>query len=214
MNRAAGIDISHWKSPTDWDQIYSSGVSFVGMKATEGNSYVDPKLRLHREEFRRRPFLLGIYYHFARSGVAERQAERLMDVVGDLRPNERLALDLEVSPTIDPLQALDWTERFISTLVGSVCSDRRPILYTSKRIWRTIGDPDWGLASEVDLWAPRYNAAGAEPAMPKPWEKTSWTFWQWTDGEFPRHVTPGVGKCDANWFRGTRDELREYAAIR
>ena len=211
--RAHGIDVSHWKPIKNWTDLYSSGVTFVGMKATEGRTYVDPTLRTHRDEFRRHPFLLGIYYHFARSGDPVKQAQRLEDAVGPLRDNERLCLDLEVSPTEDPKEAVKWVDLFFTELMGGACGDRRPIIYTSKRIWRTIGDPTWDLASEVDLWAPRYNAQGVEPLPALPWAAAGWKFWQWTDGEFPLHFTPGVGKCDANYFQGTDEELAAYAKL-
>lgn len=210
--RATGIDISRWKPVKDWDAVYNSGVTFVGMKATEGRTWVDPTLKKNREEFRKRPFLLGIYYHFARSGNPQIQADRFMDAVGPLRDNERLCLDLEVSVTDRPEDTIHWLNTFYETLTGSVCSDRRPIIYTSKRIWKQIGNPTWDLASIIDLWAPRYNSR-AEPEIPPPWAKVGWTIWQWTDGTNPLHVTPGVGKCDANYFRGGVDELAAYAKL-
>lgn len=211
MERAHGIDVSHWKPVKSWQAVYDSGVRFAGIKATEGNTFRDPKFREHRGGLRTQPFSLGIFYHFARSGSPRKQAEHLMDTAGALRENERLCLDLEVSPTPNPSAAIGWLDAFFETLMDGACSDRRPILYTSKRIWRQIDDPSWDLASEIDLWAPRYNTAGVEPALPRPWAKHGWTFWQWTDGEFPEHVTPGVGKCDANWFRGDEQALKEYA---
>ena len=207
--RARGIDISHWKAVKDWDAVYDSGVSFVGVKATEGNTYLDPKLRTHRDELRRRPFKLGIFYHFARSGSAVKQAERLEDSVGSLRDNERLCLDLEVCPTQNPDQAVEWLDDFFETLLNGVCSNRRPLLYTSKRIWRQIGNPEWSFASEVDLWAPRYNPV-EEPKLPLPWVAAGWTFWQWSDSE----KIPGIdGGCDANYFRGDEAELSRYARL-
>jgi hypothetical protein len=87
------------------------------------------------------------------------------------------------------------------------------MIYTSKRIWRTIGDPDWAMASEVDLWSPRYNAQGVEPGLPKPWQDIGWKIWQWTDGAFPEHVTPGVGKCDANLFAGDDQALAAFGSL-
>lgn len=208
--RAKGIDVSHWKQAKSFGAVYDSGVTFVGVKATEGNAYVDSALRAHREALRQQPFLLAIYYHFARSGSPNAQAERLMDAVGELRDNERLCLDLEVSPTPDPAGALEWIDSFFGTLLGAACADRRPLIYTSRRIWRSFGNPQWDLASEIDLWTPRYNTA-AEPELPLPWVSAGWTIWQWTDGTNPLHETPGVGKCDANYFRGDETALAEYA---
>lgn len=213
MERAKGIDVSHWKPIKDMAAVWDSGVRFVGIKASEGPTYVDPSFRKHREEVRMTPMSLVIYYHFARTGSAGKQAERFMDATGDLRNNERLCLDLEVSPTPNPNDALAWVEDFYEELMQGACSDRRPMIYTSKRIWRTIGDPDWAMASEVDLWSPRYNAQGVEPDLPKPWQDIGWKIWQWTDGAFPEHVTPGVGKCDGNVFAGDDQALAAFGSL-
>jgi lysozyme len=210
VSRALGIDISHWKPVVDWAAVAASGVRFVGIKATEGKTYVDKQLRAHRSGFRQQPFTLGIYYHFARSGSPRVQADRLLTEVGVLQNHERLALDFEVSTTANPEDGLAWIEEFFREL-NHEYSDRRHIIYTSKRIWRTIGDPAWPGAANVDLWCPRYNASGVEPALPKPW--SAWTIWQFTDGDFPQHVTPGVGRCDANWFCGDDTMLIDYAKL-
>ena len=192
MTRAKGIDISHWKVVNDWQKVYESGVRFVGIKATEGLTYLDPDLRKNREAVRRQPFLLTIYYHFARPGSARKQAERLVDAIGALRDNERLCLDLEgAGPTPeDPRRAIDWINEFYDSLHAGV-HDRRPLMYTSNRIWGTIGDPEWSLASGVDLWVPRYSRK--EPVLPKPWRKlqvgqeieVTWSG-QWVMGKISR----------------------------
>lgn len=208
MSRAQGIDVSHWKPVVDWAAVAGSAVRFVGIKATEGNTVQDDKLQAHREGFRAYPFVLGIYYHFCRTGRPEAQAERLVASVGPLQDNERLCLDFEVVP--EGADGLAWITAFMDVL-KSANPDRRPLLYTSKRIWRMIGDPDWARAGEVDLWLPRYNASGTEPDLPKPW--SSWTIWQFSDGDFPQHVTPGVGRCDANLFCGDEVALAKYAKL-
>lgn len=266
--RAKGVDVSVWKPVKDWDALHASGVSFVGMKATEGNTVNDGTLGAHQKGFRQSQLLLGIYYHFARPGSPSAQAERFVRTVGTTQPNERLALDLEEGgPTEGGHGGVEWLTEFfqtVKTLVG-----RFPLLYTSRRIWRMMGDPDFALAPEVDLWLPRWNVE-REPALPKPWAEIpkkvkawahgdfvdadvvkldaangtitlkygnnvvtrplgeenitwrraipGWAFWQWTDGggqhgDGPDHVTPGIGRCDANYFRGDETALRAYIKV-
>lgn len=210
--RARGVDVSKWKPVTDWNALKASGITFVGLKATEGNTVVDSTFRGARDAFRATGLTLGIFYHFARSGRADHQAERLMDLAGPLKDNERLALDFEVMTTENPEDGLAWIDLFMATL-GKSYPDRRHLVYTSKRVWRMIGDPAWSRGNEVDLWSPRYNAQGVEPALPTPWAQAGWTFWQWSDGDFPVNVTPGIGKCDSNYFRGTDADLATYAKL-
>jgi lysozyme len=218
-NRAKGIDVSHWRPVKDWKAVKDSGVSFVGMKATEGNTLVDSTLVAHRDAFRKNDFILGVYFHFARSGDPVAQAKRFISAIGPLMPNERLALDLEVMIMLKASDTLSWIESFMET-IATAYPDRRPIMYTSERIWRSIGYPDWPTATAglnqcppgVDLWAPKYNLT-MEPLPPKPWATVGWKFWQWTDGNDPESLTPGIGKCDANYFNGDEDALKAYAQL-
>ena len=144
------------------------------MKATEGNSITDPKLTVMRDGFRTNDFLLGMYFHFARSGDPKKQASHLLSTVGPLKPNERFALDFEVILTSKPEDELPWVQSFI-TVLKEAYPDRDPILYTSSRIWRMIGDPNW-LIGNTDLWIPRYDAAMQEPVLPPPWTTAGWNF--------------------------------------
>jgi lysozyme len=208
--RAQGIDVNHYRPCSDFGAVFGAGMTFVGIKATEGISVVDSFLGAHRAGARAQPFHLVTYYHYARPGDADAQAERLMDRVGVLRDNERLALDVEG----DAAPNIHWIEAFIAK-VASAYPDRRPIVYTSARIWDQIGKPAWprATAGGVDLWAPRYNHAGNEPALPSTFSSPVWPAWTfWQDSEaFP---CPGVsGPCDHSVFRGTADELRAYAAL-
>ncbi len=162
--RATGIDVSHHQPTVDWPTVFASGVSFVGMKATEGTTYVDAKLKANRENFRAHPFVLGLYYHFARPGSAKQQAEHLFHAVGPLAPNERFVLDLEEGgPLMNAQQTLAWIEEFLTAL-----QQPRAILYTSARIWKMFGNPEWEAHKFVDLWLPRYSTV-YQPEIPRPW---------------------------------------------
>jgi len=187
--------------------VIDAGVKFVGVKATEGVTFTDPRLLFHRAGLRTQPLNLVVYYHYGTSGDPRRQADHIMDTIGPLRDNERLVLDLEGEDVSDlpaaPDAILAWLDGFYTELLASACSDRRPFIYTSKRIWDMFGNPAWDLASEVDLWTPRYGPH--EPELPAPW--TAWTIWQFSQ----TYTINGVsGPCDANWFAGDESALREY----
>ncbi len=208
-DRAKGIDVNRYYPINDFQAVYDADISFVGVKATEGNTSTDKQLVHHRDGLRKLPFDLVIYYHFARSGDPVYQAARLLSAVGPLRPNERVCLDLEVLPD-EPTSVLRWVDAFYARINRSY-PDMRQFIYTSKRIWDSFGGLSWPRASGgIDLWAPRYNANGNEPALPLPWAK--WYIWQWTDGgeHGPVHTTPGVGACDANVWNGDRDAVRAW----
>jgi lysozyme len=214
-NPALGPDVSHWRPVTSWSSLIAAPQKpcFIGIKATQGMNFVDTKLKDHRDGFRSSPMVFATYYHFARSGSAKDQAHRFMDAVGPLQPNERLTLDLEVAPTSSPAATIEWVTEFYGELMGYACSDRRQMMYTSDRVWKEIcGNLPWELASEVDGWFKRYSDAMLEPTIPLPWVQDGYTFWQWTDGgeSGPKFELPGIGVCDANYFKGTADDLAEW----
>jgi lysozyme len=206
--RATGIDVSSYQAHVNWPTVYASGVRFVGIKASEGRTHIDTQFETHRAGFRGCPFTLGVFYHFARPGDPKEQAALFLKTVGPLLDNERLALDFELALTLVPADSLAWIDTFFGEL-RKAYSDRRHLIYTSKRIWKSIGDPDWSGARNVDLWAPRYNSIGHEPEVPRPWSE--WHIWQWTDGGLQE--TPGVGRCDANVFCGDNEALTAYAKL-
>jgi lysozyme len=213
--RAAGIDVSHHHPVTDWDALLATDVSFIGIKATQGAHFVDPWLARHKQEARARAdrLALVVYYHYPEPGDPVAQAQRLLYLLADvdegpLHPNERVALDVEErrhpDGTVDPPPDVVWIDAFYRALP----QDRRHLIYTSDRVWQTIGSPAWARAADVDLWAPRYKSGLEEPVVPAPW--SSWTFWQWSEAA----AIPGVdGPCDADYFRGDAAELRAYAAL-
>lgn len=203
MDRARGIDVNHFHPITDANAVIDSGISYVGIKATQGAVFTDPTLYANRAAVRSQPFALVFYYHFASNGDPVAQAERFMDTVGVLRSNERLCLDLEDAKTGKPTVDLAWAAKFFATLL----TDRRHMLYTSQRIWVQLGNPTtWGPAASLDLMVPRYGPD--EPRVPAPWP--AWAFWQNSEDA----IVPGVnGPCDASFFAGDVDALKAYAAL-
>ncbi len=209
-DRAKGIDVNAWHPIKDYQALAGSNISFVGVKATEGNILTDKAFLAHRDGLRALPLDLVVFYHFCRSGRPETQAVRLLDAVGPLRPNERLCLDLEVLPD-DPGSVLAWVDAFYGR-IRRACPGQRQLIYTSKRIWSMFGNPSWAGAADIDLWAPRYNASGHEPELPAPWSERGWHIWQFSDGDVVSYSAPGVGPCDANVWNGDRDALRAWVA--
>lgn len=198
--RAKGCDVSHWHPVFDWMKL-AAAASFVGIKATDGEHFVDPTFGKHQRGFLGSPMKMAIYFHFAASGDPVVQARHFANVVGHLEPRERLCLDLERDIT-----DLAWVDAFFRELMGNACAGSRPLIYTSERIWETLaGSATWWLASEVDLWLPRYSEN--EPKIPPPWSR--WAFWQYSE----RGSMPGVdGQCDLNVFAGDDAALAAYVS--
>jgi lysozyme len=220
-NYARGIDVNHYHRPKDWEQVWSSGISFVGLKASQGSGYVDPsfidaRAAVLAPSSGARASLL---YHFADGNPdVDKQISHYLDVVGELGPWEIPVLDLErgaggLLPFIgvdgSPASALfdragEWCQA-IHMETGV-----KPIVYT-RRVWLENGNPSPTWARSLGVWVARYRPVALGPGeLPAPWAPDGWDFWQWTDGTTPPLVTPGAGAVDANVFNGTVDELRAF----
>src|SRR5207249_8313301 len=47
-NAIDGIDVSHWQNTIDWAKVAGAGYRFAFHKATEGQTYEDPKYATNR----------------------------------------------------------------------------------------------------------------------------------------------------------------------
>jgi GH25 family lysozyme M1 (1,4-beta-N-acetylmuramidase) len=206
-----GPDVSHYHPVKDWEAFNRSGATFFAAKATEGEHAVDQKFEYHREGYRTycSSFTVCVWYHFFRMDRDPvNQAEHLVESVGDLGTAETLCCDFEggsydkIAPSLVRANGLKFLDSFYRRLLslGLLYADR-PLLYTSYRHWEAIGNPTWDLASDVDLWVPRYNAVPQPPdKLPKPW--IDWKVLQYTDGDAGVHKNvDGVGLCDCNVFK-------------
>lgn len=207
--RAVGPDVSHLHPVSDWARLLDTGASLVGIKVSQGASFVDPWLARHLQGARDADGRLAavLLYHFLERDVDPvRQAERFAGLVGSPGPREILCVDVEErhapGGVVVPPPDLPMVEAFVAALPAG-----RKVAYTSDRVWRLIGSPGWPRANlgGIGLWAPRYDNSTAEPPVPGPWGR--WDFWQYSEAE----AFPGVdGPCDGNYFRGTEAELHAW----
>ncbi|HEV3059727.1 MAG TPA: glycoside hydrolase family 25 protein [Vicinamibacterales bacterium] len=205
---AQGFDVSHYQQSVDWQRAYDSGMRLVGIKSTQGNTFVDPKFSDHRAGSRTVPFILRFFYHFAVPGIdPAAQADHMLDVCGSLLQSENLCLDFEArdKDTQRPTLDVNFATAFFSRLLGNASQIKKPFLYVSTEYWGELGNPLWPLASDVDLILKRY--APTPGAPPAPW--STHTIWQ----KSQTGTVPGiVGKVDLDEFNGDEDALTAYVA--
>ena len=51
--RIEGIDVSHWEGDINFREVARAGIRFVYIKASEGDSYIDPDFERNYTEARR-----------------------------------------------------------------------------------------------------------------------------------------------------------------
>ncbi|MFC9651795.1 glycoside hydrolase family 25 protein [Streptomyces sp. NPDC059892] len=178
-----GIDVSSHQSSS-----YSTAdLDFVFVKATEGTSYVNPKMTAQAGRARDAGLVVG-FYHFLRPG--------------DMKAQARYFVEKCASVEYDPLFA-DWEDdgvscaekdAFISEVKRLRGSNHRVGLYCGQYYWlhrdttSNVGDA---------LWIADYVTAG------KPRIKAAWKFHQYTDTPVDTNVGKFADRAALKkWTRG------------
>ena len=191
-----GVDVSHHQGVIDWDRLKADGVDFAYIKASEGETFNDPRFSRNWYAAGQAGLLRGAYHFFSPCRTGKAQAANFIRIV----PPDRRALP----PALDAEQMRPCKGRPPVTDIAAemtVFLDRvekafgkRPIIYTTREFHEAY------LAGKFEnerFWIrslvlfPRFR-------------RGSWIFWQYHN----RGRRSGVGgPVDLNVFKGTHAEL-------
>lgn len=114
----AGIDVSRWQGEIDFEAVAASGVEVVYIRASVGDSTVDPYFRRNYENARAAGLKIG-FYHFLSAlseTQARQQAEFFAQTVAGLDYDCRLAMDYGFTRGLSTTQINDNARVFLETL--------------------------------------------------------------------------------------------------
>ncbi|MFJ2965868.1 GH25 family lysozyme [Streptomyces collinus] len=173
-----GIDVSTYQSSS-----YSTdGLSFVFVKATEGRSYVNPKLAAQTKRARDAGLVVG-FYHFLWPGNLTAQAEYFVSKAPD-RAGDILAVDWET--TSNGTHASNAEKDLFIRKLKDLRPDNQVILYANRNFWLHMDTTSY---AGDGLWIADYVAAG------KPRIKAKWRFHQYTDDPLDKNVADFESKA-------------------
>ncbi len=195
-----GIDISHYQERINWEKLRNASigdaaVSFVFIKATEGEKLFDDNFNRNFANAKRNDIIRGAYHFFVPGISPRKQADFYISIAqlepGDLPP----VLDIEKKGDLTPEQL----RRDVKTWLDIVEKEYgvKPILYTGYKFKMDyLNTPEF---DAYPCWIAHYYINELE-------YKGKWTFWQHTDcGK----VSGIKGFVDCNIFNGTMEELHE-----
>jgi GH25 family lysozyme M1 (1,4-beta-N-acetylmuramidase) len=194
-----GTDVSSLQHPTatstiDWSTIASSGISFTGVKASEGNYYTNPFYKTDVAQ----AVAAGLYvtpYIFANpytgNGTAAQQADYGATVIksGTAYNNSHMlpvTLDIEPDPYINSetnsnqcygltQSAMQtWISQFMTEIKKDLGTTKVPIIYTTADWWNPCTGNDAAF-SAYPLWLASYGVTN--PALPAGWG--NYAIWQY-----------------------------------
>ncbi|MEV0975770.1 glycoside hydrolase family 25 protein [Streptomyces sp. NPDC049915] len=159
-----GIDVSAYQSSS----YGTDGLSFVFIKATEGRSYVNPKLAAQTKHGRDAGLVVG-FYHFLWPGNLTAQAEYFLSKTPE-RTGDILAVDWET--TGEGTHASNAEKDRFLRMLKQMRPHNRVVLYCNRHFWLTVDTTSY---AGDGLWIADYVTAG------KPRIKAAWRFHQYTD---------------------------------
>ncbi|MFF3744109.1 lysozyme [Streptomyces kronopolitis] len=202
-----GVDVSSHNGSVSWSTLWSSGVRFAYVKATESTSYTNPSFAQQYNGSYGAGMIRGAY-HFATpdtsSGAA--QAAYFAGHGGGWSRDGRTlpgALDMEYNPYgstcygLSPAALVSWMKDWFATYKAR--TGRDAVLYTSTNWWKQCTGNSTAFGAVNPLWIPRYGSSVGE--LPAGWDFH--TLWQYTSSG------PTVG--DHNRFNGSADRLKALA---
>lgn len=213
METVPGVDVSYWNASVDWSEVSAAGMKFVFVKASEGESYVDPTFRKNWEGTKTAGMLRGAYHFFRSNADPGRQADCFINALkatgdmGDLPP----AIDLESNDGQPNQRVISRAKAWMDRVQSAV--NKRPIIYSSQYFLQDHfsepggGPPAW--VKDYPLWVAQYPkryTPGMQPGLPRGW--TQWKFWQYSD---KGRVDGVIDKVDLDLFNGSLEELYQFA---
>jgi lysozyme len=195
------FDISQHQRSVDFQKAKQAGMEAVIIKATQGVNFVDPRFRQHLAGAKQAGLMIGMY-HFGTASDGVGQADDFLEAA-DPGPDNLLVLDFEENPTGTQM-TLDIAETFVKRVHEK--TNRFPAFYCGHLYKELMGTRRHPTFSQCPLWLAAY------VQNPRRFIQATWpdyTLWQYTDGTNGHETDPvaGVGKCDRNTFKGTREEL-------
>jgi lysozyme len=192
-----GIDVSHHQGRIRWNLLRGQGLSFVYMKATEGERLADPTFLENWQGASRAELARGAYHFYDPCAAGAPQAVQFIRLVprspGSLPP----AIDLELSRTCARMPARRALLKELAVFARRIRAryDKTPIVYVNHEMY------DRYLKGEkpgYPIWISDYRG------HPELSDRQPWTFWQHT----ARGAIFGIsGPVDIDFFRGSTQQL-------
>ncbi|MFJ5676817.1 lysozyme [Streptomyces sp. NPDC093097] len=202
-----GVDVSGHQGNVNWSGLWSGGVKFAYVKATESTSYTNPYFAQQYNGSYDTGMIRGAY-HFATPDTSSGAAQANYFVAhggGWSKDGKTLpgALDMEYNPYGDTCYGMtatglvNWMKDWFATYKAR--TGRDAVIYTSTSWWKQCTGNSAAFGATNPLWVPRYGSSVGE--LPAGWGFH--TIWQYTS------TGPTVGDRDS--FNGAYDRLQALA---
>jgi len=164
--RVPGIDVSMWQGDVDWAAVASTSTRYVIMRATRGDSYVDPRYAEYLAGASANGLVVGAYHRAKVSlaqGDAVAEANHFVDVAQNAAGDVLPVLDIEEHNGLTVPQLTEWVRTWLARVHAR--TGVRAMIYASPYFWRTyLGDTTWFADNGYPLWIAHWGVPA--PSVP------------------------------------------------
>jgi lysozyme len=189
-----GIDVSHYQSRVNWQQVAEQHIDFAFVKATEGATHLDSLFCRNWLEMKEAGIKRGAYHFFRPTVSPLEQADNFTRSVeiqlGDLPP----VLDVEVMDGVSKERLINGVRTWL--YYAEIRYGVKPIIYTNIKFYNKILA---GHFNDYPMWVARYGFRKPTLACGRDWH-----FWQYGSQGKLKGV---AGNVDLNVFNGSPEDL-------
>jgi len=199
----SGIDVSRHSGIIDWEKIKEQDISFVYIKATEGEDYLDPNYVSNITNAQKSNLLVGEYHFFRFNKPGKSQATNFLlqtkRFTGKLIP----VLDIEEWGNMPVIKSEKEIRKEINNFLMVVEKETgcKMILYTNINSYNRFIK---GQFLENPIWICSFNQNRILP------DNRKWLFWQHAHNGKLEGIK---GFVDLNTFNGDEEEWKNYVDL-
>lgn len=193
-----GIDVSRHNGKINWENIKSSNIDFVFIKASEGRTLLDPWFKANLAGVKKENIRFGIYHFFKFNRDGNDQARLYLAQIKATKSDFPPILDIEEYTNTRSGKSIKdivkEIKKFISTVESS--TGRKVIIYMNEHDYNKYIKDNF---NDNPLWV---CSLDEEPNIDRDWK-----FWQYTHRG---KLKSQRGLFDFNTFNGGKAEWSRY----
>lgn len=196
LYRIKGLDVSHHQNEIRWEEVGQQGYTFVFMKATECNDFIDTKFKENWVKAKEVGMIRGAYHFFSLTSSGKEQAANFINVVPKEKGTLPPVIDIEI-PTDRPKEKVLLELNNLLIELESYYGVG-PILYVTYETYYAYVE---GNLDQYSLWL---RDVYKHPDITIGNEKVQWSFWQYANRGHVKGIDTYV---DKNVYRGTKEKF-------
>lgn len=160
-----GIDVSKWQGDIDWKKVKADGVDFVIVKATEGQSTLDPNFKKNVSGAKAAGLKVGAYHYAHPDNNPIKEVDLFLRTTAGIELDLPPALDLEINKGLTKSQVTNFAVQWLTEMEKRI--GKKPLFYSYTSFIRSYIGP--ALAA-WPLWIAHYEVT-------KPGDNGVWDQW-------------------------------------